>query len=388
MQNITITDTIKYAGVNDRTLDLFESQYIVPNGVSYNSYVIMDEKIAVMDSVDKRGTSEWFDSLEKILDGREPDYLVINHLEPDHSGSIQSFLEKYPNAQLVTNARAIGMFPQFFTIDVSGRSVVVKEGDELLLGKHMLTFMMAPMVHWPEVMVTYEKTEKVLFSADAFGKFGTLDAEEDWACEARRYYMNIVGKYGAQVQALLKKAAGLDIQIICPLHGPVLSENIGYYVEKYDIWSSYRPEDEGIVIAYASIHGNTRQAALKLAAKLEEKGAKKVTLFDLSRDDMAEAIEDAFRYDKMVLAGATYDAGLFPSMESFLAHLKSKNYQKRTVGIMENGSWAPMAGKLMKEELSKMKEIHILEPVVTIKSTLNTQSAEQLEQLADALLKN
>lgn len=388
MQNITITDTIKYAGVNDRTLDLFESQYIVPNGVSYNSYVIMDEKIAVMDSVDKRGTSEWFDSLEKILDGREPDYLVINHLEPDHSGSIQSFLEKYPNAQLVTNARAIGMFPQFFTIDVSGRSVVVKEGDELLLGKHMLTFMMAPMVHWPEVMVTYEKTEKVLFSADAFGKFGTLDAEEDWACEARRYYMNIVGKYGAQVQALLKKAAGLDIQIICPLHGPVLSENIGYYVEKYDIWSSYRPEDEGIVIAYASIHGNTRQAALKLAARLEEKGAKKVTLFDLSRDDMAEAIEDAFRYDKMVLAGATYDAGLFPSMESFLAHLKSKNYQKRTVGIMENGSWAPMAGKLMKEELSKMKEIHILEPVVTIKSTLNTQSAEQLEQLADALLKN
>lgn len=388
MQNITITDTIKYAGVNDRTLDLFESQYIVPNGVSYNSYVIMDEKIAVMDSVDKRGTSEWFDSLEKILDGREPDYLVINHLEPDHSGNIQNFLEKYPNAQLVTNARALGMFPQFFSIDVSGRSVVVKEGDELLLGKHMLTFIMAPMVHWPEVMVTYEKTEKVLFSADAFGKFGTLDAEEDWACEARRYYMNIVGKYGAQVQALLKKAAGLDIQIICPLHGPVLSENIGYYVEKYDIWSSYRPEDEGIVIAYASIHGNTRQAALKLAAKLEEKGAKKVTLFDLSRDDMAEAIEDAFRYDKMVLAGATYDAGLFPSMENFLAHLKSKNYQKRTVGIMENGSWAPMAGKLMKEELSKMKEIHILEPVVTIKSTLNTQSAEQLEQLADALLQN
>lgn len=388
MQNITITDTIKYAGVNDRTLDLFESQYIVPNGVSYNSYVIMDEKIAVMDSVDKRGTSEWFDSLEKILDGREPDYLVINHLEPDHSGNIQNFLEKYPNAQLVTNARALGMFPQFFSIDVSGRSVVVKEGDELLLGKHMLTFIMAPMVHWPEVMVTYEKTEKVLFSADAFGKFGTLDADEDWACEARRYYMNIVGKYGAQVQALLKKAAGLDIQIICPLHGPVLSENIGYYVEKYDIWSSYRPEDEGIVIAYASIHGNTRQAALKLAAKLEEKGAKKVTLFDLSRDDMAEAIEDAFRYDKMVLAGATYDAGLFPSMENFLAHLKSKNYQKRTVGIMENGSWAPMAGKLMKEELSKMKEIHILEPVVTIKSTLNTQSAEQLEQLADALLQN
>ena len=386
MQNITITDTIKFAGVNDRTLDLFESQYAVPEGVSYNSYVIMDEKIAVMDSVDKRGGSEWFANLEKILDGREPDYLVVNHLEPDHSGNIQSFLEKYPGAQLVTNARALGMFPQFFTIDVSGRSIVVKEGDELSLGKHVLTFVMAPMVHWPEVMVTYDKTEKVLFSADAFGKFGALDAEEDWACEARRYYMNIVGKYGAQVQALLKKAAGLDIQIICPLHGPVLSENIGYYVEKYDIWSSYRPEDEGVVIAYASIHGNTREAALKLASKLEEKGAKKVTTFDLSRDDMAEAIEDAFRYDKLVLAAATYDAGLFPCMESFLSHLKSKNYQKRTVGLMENGSWAPMAGRLMKEELSKMKEIHILEPVVTIKTTLNEQSEEQLEQLADALL--
>lgn len=385
MQNITITDTIKFAGVNDRTLDLFESQYAVPEGVSYNSYVIMDEKIAVMDSVDKRGGSEWFANLEKILDGKEPDYLVVNHLEPDHSGNIQSFLERYPGAQLVTNARALGMFPQFFTIDVSGRSVVVKEGDELSLGKHVLTFVMAPMVHWPEVMVTYDKTEKVLFSADAFGKFGTLDAEEDWACEARRYYMNIVGKYGAQVQALLKKAAGLDIQIICPLHGPVLSENIGYYVEKYDIWSSYRPEDEGVVIAYASIHGNTREAALKLASKLEEKGAKKVTTFDLSRDDMAEAIEDAFRYDKLVLAAATYDAGLFPCMESFLSHLKSKNYQKRTVGLMENGSWAPMAGRLMKEELSKMKEIHILEPVVTIKTTLNEQSEEQLEQLADAL---
>lgn len=386
MQNITITDTIKFAGVNDRTLDLFESQYAVPEGVSYNSYVIMDEKIAVMDSVDKRGGSEWFANLEEILDGKEPDYLVVNHLEPDHSGNIQSFLEKYPGAQLVTNARALGMFPQFFTIDVSGRSIVVKEGDELSLGKHVLTFVMAPMVHWPEVMVTYDKTEKVLFSADAFGKFGALDAEEDWACEARRYYMNIVGKYGAQVQALLKKAAGLDIQIICPLHGPVLSENIGYYVEKYDIWSSYRPEDEGVVIAYASIHGNTREAALKLASKLEEKGAKKVTTFDLSRDDMAEAIEDAFRYDKLVLAAATYDAGLFPCMESFLSHLKSKNYQKRTVGLMENGSWAPMAGRLMKEELSKMKEIHILEPVVTIKTTLNEQSEEQLEQLADALL--
>lgn len=386
MQNIIITDTIKFAGVNDKTLDLFESQYVVPNGVSYNSYVILDEKIAVMDSVDKRGTTEWFASLEKVLDGREPDYLVVNHLEPDHSGNIQTFLEKYPNAQLVGNARAISMMPQFFTMDVSGRSVVVKEGDELSLGKHVLTFVMAPMVHWPEVMVTYDKTEKVLFSADAFGKFGTLDTEEDWACEARRYYFNIVGKYGAQVQALLKKAAGLDIQIICPLHGPVLTENLGYYLDKYQIWSSYVPEDEGIVIAYASIHGSTKEAALKLAARLEEKGAKKVTTFDLSRDDMAEAVEDAFRYDKMVLAAATYDAGMFPCMESFLSRLKSKNYQKRTVGLMENGSWAPMAGKLMKETLSAMKEVNILEPVVTIKTTLNAQSEEQLEQLADALL--
>lgn len=386
MQNIVVTDTIKYAGVDDKTLDLFESQYVVPNGVSYNSYVILDEKIAVMDSVDKRGTTEWFANLHKILAGREPDYLVVNHLEPDHSGNIQSFLEKYPRAQLVVNARALAMMPQFFSIDVSGRSVLVKEGDELSLGRHVLTFVMAPMVHWPEVMVTYEKTEKVLFSADAFGKFGTLDTEEDWACEARRYYTNIVGKYGAQVQALLKKAAGLDIQIICPLHGPVLSENLAFYLEKYNIWSSYVPEDEGIVIAYASIHGNTRDAAIKLAAKLEEEGAKKVATFDLARDDMSEAVEDAFRYDKMVLAAATYDAGLFPCMESFLAHLKSKNYQKRTVGLIENGSWAPMAGKLMREELSKMKEINILEPVVTIKSALNVQSMEQLEQLAEVLL--
>jgi len=391
MQDIIITDTIKYVGVNDRKIDLFESQYVVPNGVSYNSYVIMDEKIAVMDSVDKRGTAEWFENLEKVLEGKEPDYLIVNHLEPDHSGNIQNFLEKYPKAQLVSNAKTLSMMPQFFSIDLGGRSVVVKEGEELSLGKHVLTFVMAPMVHWPEVMVTYDKTEKVLFSADAFGKFGALDTQEDWTCEARRYYMNIVGKYGAQVQVLLKKAAVLDIQTICQLHGPVLSENSGgkglsYYFEKYQTWSSYTPEDEGIVIAYASIHGNTKQAALKLASILEEKGVKKVVCFDLARDDMAEAIEDAFRYDKMVLAAATYDAGLFPCMESFLAHLKSKNYQKRTIGLMENGSWAPMAGKLMKEGLSGMKEIAVLEPVVTIKSTLNQQSEEQLKQLADALL--
>ena len=386
MQNVMVTDSIKYVGVNDRDIDLFESQYVVPNGVSYNSYVILDEKIAVMDSVDKRGTTEWFANLEEVLEGKEPDYLVVNHLEPDHSGNIQSFLEKYPKAQLVSNARALSMIPQFFSIDISERSVTVKEGDELSLGEHVLTFVMAPMVHWPEVMVTYDKTEKVLFSADAFGKFGTLDTEEDWACEARRYYINIVGKYGAQVQALLKKAAALDIQIICPLHGPVLTENLSYYLDKYQIWSSYTPEDEGIVIAYASIHGNTKEAALKLASMLEEKGAKKVACFDLARDDMAEALEDAFRYDKMVLASATYDAGLFPCMESFLSRLRSKNYQKRMVGLIENGSWAPMSGKLMKESLLAMKEITMLEPVVTIKSTLNAQSEEQLEQLADALL--
>ena len=386
MNNTTVTNTIKYAGVNDKTIDLFESQYVVPKGISYNSYVILDEKTAVMDSVDKRAGEEWFSNLDRILEGRKPDYLVVNHMEPDHAGNIQSFLEKYPEAKLVSNAKVFNMLPQFFSVDVSDRSVVVKEGEELSLGEHILTFLMAPMVHWPEVMVTYEKTEKVLFSADAFGKFGALDVDEDWTCEARRYYMNIVGKYGMQVQMLLKKVAPLDIQMICPLHGPVLSEQIEYYLEKYNIWSSYTPEDEGIVIACASIHGNTKAAAEKLAAMLEEKGTKKVTLFDLARDDLAEAIEDAFRYNKMVLACATYDAGLFSCMENFLAHLKSKNYQKRTVGIIENGSWAPMAGKLMREKLSQMKEITVLEPVVTIKSTLNAQSEEQLEQLAEALV--
>ena len=386
MNNTTVTNTIKYAGVNDKTIDLFESQYVVPKGISYNSYVILDEKTAVMDSVDKRAGEEWFSNLDRILEGRKPDYLVVNHMEPDHAGNIQSFLEKYPEAKLVSNAKVFNMLPQFFSVDVSDRSVVVKEGEELSLGEHILTFLMAPMVHWPEVMVTYEKTEKVLFSADAFGKFGALDVDEDWTCEARRYYMNIVGKYGMQVQMLLKKVAPLDIQMICPLHGPVLSEQIEYYLEKYNIWSSYTPEDEGIVIACASIHGNTKAAAEKLAAMLEEKGTKKVTLFDLARDDLAEGIEDAFRYNKMVLACATYDAGMFSCMENFLTHLKSKNYQKRTVGIIENGSWAPMAGKLMREKLSQMKEITVLEPVVTIKSTLNAQSEEQLEQLADALV--
>lgn len=386
MQNTKITDTIQYAGTDDKNIDLFESQYIVPNGVSYNSYVIMDEKIAVMDGVDEKAEKEWFENLERTLDGKLPDYLVVSHMEPDHAGNIQKFMEKYPQAQLVVNAKALSMLPQFFTLDMSARSVVVKEGDELTLGKHILTFIMAPMVHWPEVMMVYEKTEKVLFSADAFGKFGALSTEEDWACEARRYYFNIVGKYGMQVQALLKKASALDIRMICPLHGPVLSDDLDYYLGKYQTWSSYEPEDKGIMIAYASIHGNTGKAAEKLAELLREKGVEKVVVMDLARADIAEAVEDAFRYDRMVLAAATYDAGIFPCMDSFLTRLKSKNFQKRTVGIIENGSWAPMAGKIMKETLSQMKEITILEPVVTIKSTLNEESEEQLKLLAQALL--
>ncbi|MGN1151550.1 MAG: FprA family A-type flavoprotein [Lachnospiraceae bacterium] len=386
MQKKTITDTVKYVGVDDKTIDLFESQYVVLNGVSYNSYVILDDKVAVMDSVDLRAGTVWFSNLDEVLEGREPDYLVVNHLEPDHSGNIQNFMEKYPKAQLVLSMKAQSMLPQFFEMDMQERCMAVKEGDELNLGSHTLTFVMAPMVHWPEVMVTYEKNEKILFSADGFGKFGALDTEEDWACEARRYYFNIVGKYGMQVQALLKKAAALDIRIICPLHGPVLTDNLSYYIDKYNTWSSYMPEDQGILIACASIHGNTMKAAEKLAEMLRAKGAPKVVVADLAREDMAEVIEDAFRYDKMVLAGATYDAGIFPCMESFLLHLKSKNYQKRTVGIIENGSWAPMAGKIMKEILTGMKEITVLEPVVTIKSTLNADSTAALEALCGALL--
>lgn len=386
MQKITITDTVKYVGVDDKTIDLFESQYVVPNGVSYNSYVILDDKVAVMDSVDLRAGTEWFSNLEEVLEGREPDYLVVNHLEPDHSGNIQNFMEKYPKAQLVLSVKAQSMLHQFFEMDMQERCIAVKEGDELNLGSHTLTFVMAPMVHWPEVMVAYEKNEQILFSADGFGKFGALDTEEDWACEARRYYFNIVGKYGMQVQAILKKAASLDIQIICPLHGPVLTDNLSYYIDKYNTWSSYMPEDQGILIACASIHGNTMKAAEKLAEMLRAKGAPKVVVSDLAREDMAEVIEDAFRYDKMVLAAATYDAGIFPCMESFLSHLKSKNYQKRTVGIIENGSWAPMAGKIMKETMTGMKEITVLEPVVTIKSTLNADSTVALEALCEALL--
>lgn len=386
MSKVTISDAVRYIGCDDHEIDLFESQYEVPNGVSYNSYLILDEKIAIMDTVDARATEEWFSNLEQELKGRQPDYLVVSHLEPDHASNIQKVCEKYPELQVVGNVKIFNMLPQFFTMDFNSRKVEVKEGDTLELGSHTLTFYMAPMVHWPEVMVEYESAEKILFSADGFGKFGALDTEEDWDCEARRYYMNIVGKYGMPVQTLLKKAAALDIRTICPLHGPILQENLGHYLEKYEIWSSYRPENEGITIAYASIHGNTAAAAKKLAALLEEKG-QKVSVFDLARDDMAEAIEDAFRYDRLVLAAATYDGGLFPCMEDFLYHLKLKAYQKRTIGIMENGSWAPMAGKLMKEYAESFKDCVVAEPVVTIKSTLNTASQAQLEQLAEALVR-
>lgn len=386
MKDTTITENILYIGADDKDLDLFESQYVIPNGVSYNSYVILDEKVAVMDTVDARRREEWLANLDKALDGRAVDYLVVSHMEPDHAANIQVLAEKYPEMKVVGNAKTFPMLGQFFSIDLSNRSVVVKEGDTLSLGSHELTFVMAPMVHWPEVMVSYEKSEKILFSADGFGKFGALDAEEDWACEARRYYFNIVGKYGAQVQALLKKAANLDIAVICPLHGPILKENLAYYIEKYDIWSSYRPEDEGVLVAYASIHGNTKQAAIKMKEILEAKGAKKVAITDLSRDDMAEAIEDAFRYDKMVLAEATYDGGMFPCMEDFLHHLKSKNFQKRTVALMENGSWAPMAAKNMKGILEQMKEIVLCDKVVSIKSVMKEADIAEMEVLAEELL--
>ncbi len=386
MKDITITDTIKYIGADDKDIDLFESQYVVPNGVSYNSYVILDEKVAVMDTVDARRTEEWLDNLDKALDGRSVDYLIVSHMEPDHAANVQVLAEKYPQMKVVGNAKTFPMISQFFDIDLSERSVVVAEGDTLNLGSHTLAFVMAPMVHWPEVMVAYESSEKILFSADGFGKFGALDTEEDWACEARRYYINIVGKYGAQVQALLKKAAGLDIQMICPLHGPILKENLEYYIGKYQIWSSYEPEDEGILVAYASIHGNTRKAAIKLKEILEAKGAKKVVITDLSRDDMAEAIEDAFRYDKMVLAAATYDGGVFPCMEDFLHHLKSKTYRKRTVALMENGSWAPIAAKTMRAVLEQMKDITICDKVVTIKSAVKDNTIADMEALADELL--
>lgn len=384
-----ISESIKYVGVDDKDIDLFESQYVVPDGVSYNSYIIFDEKITIMDTVDARATDEWVKNIEEALDGKEPSYLVISHLEPDHAANIGLIAHKYPNMQLIGNAKTFQMLPQFFDEDFADRQVVVKEGDEISLGSHSLTFVMAPMVHWPEVMVAYEKTEKILFSADGFGKFGALDSEDDegWACEARRYYFNIVGKYGAQVQNLLKKASALDIQTICPLHGPVLKENLGYYLDLYNTWSSYEPEDEGVLVAYASIHGNTAKAAKQIADKLKAKGAEKMEVMDLSRDDMAEAVEAAFRYDKMVLACATYDGGLFPVMEDFLNHLKSKNFQKRKAALVENGSWAPLAAKKMRESLESMKNIEICENIVSIKSTVKEENVEQMDKMIDELLK-
>lgn len=388
MKDVSISNSVVYIGCDDKDIDLFESQYVVPNGMAYNSYVILDDKIAVMDTADARVGDEWFANLEKALDGRKPDYLVVNHMEPDHAGNIGKLAEKYPDMKIVGNAKTFVMMKQFFTIDgLDEKSVVVKEGDTLELGSHTLTFIMAPMVHWPEAMVSYESSEKLLFSADAFGKFGTLDTDEDWACEARRYYFNIVGKYGAPVQALLKKAAKLDIKMILPLHGPLLKENLGYYLGLYNTWSSYEAEDKGVLVAHASIHGNTAKAAEELAKMLEENGAEKVVVSDLCRDDIAEVIEDAFRYDRMVIMAASYDGGVFPPAEDFVNHLKSKAYQNRTVGIVENGSWAPTAARTLKPVFESMKNITLAEPTVTIKSTLNETSRNALEELAKNLCK-
>ena len=388
MENNKITDSIIYIGVDDKNIDLFESQYIVPNGISYNSYLIKDEKNVVMDTVDKRATDKWIENIEKELDSEKVDYLVVSHLEPDHGYNIEYLCKKYPEMKIIGNAKTFAIMPQFFEIsNLEERKIVVAEGDTLNIGKHNLKFIMAPMVHWPEVMFTYEETSKTLFTADAFGKFGTLDTDEDWACEARRYYFNIVGKYGMQVQAILKKVASLDIKTICPLHGPILKENLKYYIEKYNIWSSYKPEDDGVFIAYASIHGNTAEVAKKMAEILKEKGAKKVSITDLAREDFAEAIEDAFRYDKMILAASSYNMSVFPPMEQFLNNLKSKNYQNRKIGIIENGTWAPSAGKTMIEILEKMKDIQICEKQITIKSKMNGENEKELEQLAEEILK-
>ncbi len=385
--DVTVSDSIKYIGVNDYDLDLFEGQYIIPNGVAYNSYVILDDKITIMDTVDRRACGEWLNNLKEILGEKTPDYLVVQHMEPDHAASINILADLYPDMKIVGNQKTFGMINQFFDLDLGdGRKVIVSEGDKLELGNHCLNFVMAPMVHWPEVMLSYESTEKILFSADAFGKFGTLDTDEEWDCEARRYYFNIVGKYGAQVQTVLKKASGLDIKTICPLHGPILNENLGHYISLYDTWSSYKAEDKGVFIAYASIYGNTKQAVEKLAEILTEKGVETVKITDLAREDWAEAIEDAFRYDRMVVASPTYDGGIFTPVLEFLQHINSKMYQNRKVGIIENGSWAPMAGKKIKEFLTGMKNIEIVEPTVTVKSAMKQNTIKELESLADSLL--
>ena len=386
MSDMTISKDIIHIGASDKDIKIFESQYVLENGMSYNSYLIKDEKNVVLDTIDEKLTDIWFQNLEKALDGEKPDYLIVSHMEPDHAYNIGKLAKKYPEMKIVGNQLTFNMLANFFKeIDFSNRKFVVMEGDVLDIGKHKLQFFMAPMVHWPEVMVTYEQTEKILFSADGFGKFGALDVEEEWDCEARRYYFGIVGKYGMQVQALLKKAATLDIQMICPLHGPILKENLGYYIDKYNTWSSYKPEEEGIYIACSSIYGNTLKAAQKLAEILKEKGAKKVVLADLTKEDWAEAIEDAFRYSHLVVASSSYNAGLFPPMKRFLDHLKERNYQNRTVGIIENGSWAPSAGKCMKGTLEEMKNINIIEPMITIKSTMSDENIAQMKKMADAL---
>ena len=382
-----VTDRVHYVGVDDKTLDLFESQYVLPNGISYNSYIIHDEKTVIMDAVDKRMVKEWLENVKKDLDGREPDYLVVSHLEPDHSGGIEALIDMYPNMKIIVSQVAGNMIPQFIHRDLKDKLVIVKEGEVVDLGDHKLQFFMAPMVHWPEVMVTYEQTEKILFSADGFGKFGTLDVKDDWDCEARRYYFNIVGRFGAQVQALLKKASNLDIKMICSLHGPILKENLEYYINKYDIWSSYKPEDSGILIAYNSIHGNTEEAVLKLAQMLKENGEEKVVVSNLAREDMAEVLEDAFRYDRMIMASPTYDMSLFPDTEKFLRRLKHKNYQNRKVAIIQNGSWAPASGKLMKDLFSEMKNIEIVEPMVTIKTRMTEETEKQMEELVKNICK-
>ena len=385
---MNITKDVFYVGVNDREIDLFEGQYTVPNGMAYNSYVVMDDKIAIFDTVDARFTHEWLDNISDVLGKRLPDYLIVQHMEPDHSANIDNFMKNYPNAKVVATAKAFTMMKQFFGTDYEDRRVVVGEGDTLSLGNHTLTFVTAPMVHWPEVMVTYDSADKILFSADGFGKFGAMDADEDWACEARRYYFGIVGKYGAQVQALLKKAAGLDISVICPLHGPVLTENLGYYLDLYNTWSSYGIESEGIVIAYTSVYGNTRRAVELLAQKLREKGCPKVVINDLARCDMHEAIEDAFRYGKLVLATTTYNAGVFPFMHSFIQHLVERGYRNRTVALMENGSWAPLAAKVMRGMLESCKNISYTDTTVRILSALNDESKAQVEELANELCRD
>ena len=387
MNDMTISKDINYIGASDKDIKIFESQYVLENGMSYNSYLIKDEKNVVLDTIDEKLTDEWFNNLEEALDGEKPDYLIVSHMEPDHAYNIGKLAKKYPEMKIVGNQLTFNMLANFFKeIDFSNRKFVVMEGDVLDVGKHKLQFFMAPMVHWPEVMVTYEQTEKILFSADGFGKFGALDVEEEWDCEARRYYFGIVGKYGMQVQALLKKAATLDIQMICPLHGPILKENLGYYIDKYNTWSSYKPEEEGIYIACSSIYGNTLKAAQKLVEILKEKGAKKVVLADLTKEDWAEAVEDAFRYSHLIVASSSYNAGLFPPMKQFLGHLKERSYQNRTVGIIENGSWAPSAGKCMKNTLEEMKNIHIIEPIITIKSTMSDENIAQMEEMADKIL--